>query len=129
MKLDELLMLFGAQLEVFEPIVGQPTDGDITRLREVLTSLLYPIPYDGDDQKHSLLGIIMSDAVYTAQYTTIFPPPGHVSHYNSTIADNAEKGVRAKAESRHNVKKADYNMYVSACRETSKFILAVVEDT
>ena len=75
MQSDELLTLFGAQLEVFEPIIGQPTDGDITRLREVLISLLYPIPYNGDDQKHSLLGIIMSDAAYTAQYTATFPPP------------------------------------------------------
>ena len=94
MKPDELLTLFGAQLEVFEPIVGQPTNGDITRLREVITSLLYPIPYDGDDQKHNLLGIIMSDAAYTARYTTTFPPPDHVNHYDSTIADDAEKGAR-----------------------------------
>ena len=96
MKPDELLTLFGAQLEVFEPIVGQPTDGDITRLREVLTSLLYPIPYDEDDQKHSLLGIIMLDAAYTARYTTTFPPPDRVSHYDSTIADNAEWGRAQK---------------------------------
>ena len=27
------------------------------------------------------------------------------------------------------LKKVDYDMYVSACRETSKFILAIVEDT
>ena len=40
MKPDELLTLFGAQLEVFEPIIGQPTDGDTTCLWEVLTSLL-----------------------------------------------------------------------------------------
>ena len=71
----------------------------------------------------------MSDAAYTAGYTSIFSPPGHVSHYDSTIADDAEKGACAKAESQHNVKKADYNMYVAACQETSKFILAVVEDT
>ena len=71
----------------------------------------------------------MSDAAYTARYTSIFPPPGYVSHYDSTIADDAEKGARANAKSRHNVKKADYNMYVAAFRETSKFILAVVEDT
>ena len=71
----------------------------------------------------------MSDAAYTARYTTTFPPLNRVSHYDSNIADDAEKGARAKAESKHNVKKADYNMYVSACREAGKFILAVVEDT
>ena len=70
----------------------------------------------------------MSDSAYKAQYTTTFPPPVHVSHYDSTIADDAEKGARAKAEFQHNVKRADYNMYVAACRETGKFILAVVED-
>ena len=103
MKPDELITLFGAQLEVFEPIVGQPTDRDITRLREVLTSLLYPIPYNGDAQLHSLLGIIMSDAAYIARYTTTFPVLDRVSHYDSTIADNGARGARAKAESKHNV--------------------------
>ena len=84
MKLDELLTLFGAQLEVFEPIVGQPTNGDIPRLREVLTSLLHPIPCNGDEQLHSLLGIIISDPAYTTQYTTTFPVPDLISHYEST---------------------------------------------
>ena len=37
--------------------------------------------------------------------------------------------MKAKVESKHNVKKADYDMYVSACRETSEFILAIVDDT
>ena len=113
MKPDELIMLFGAQLEFFEPIVSQPTDGDTTLLREVLTSLLYPIPYDGDEQLHSLLGIIMPDAAYTTRYTTTFPVPDRVSHYDSTIADNAERGACSNAESKHNVKKADYDTYIS----------------
>ena len=97
MKPDELLTLFGAQLEVFEPIVGQPTDGDITRLREVLTSLLSPIPYDGGEQLHSLLGIIMLDAAYTARHTKPFPVPDRVRHYDSTITDDAKWGTRTKA--------------------------------
>ena len=75
MKPDELIMLFGAQVEVFEPIADQPTDGDSTRLGEVITSLLYPIPYEWNEQVHSLLGIIMSDVAYTARYTNIFPIP------------------------------------------------------
>ena len=71
----------------------------------------------------------MLDTAYTARYTKTFPVPGRISHYDSTIADDAKQGARAKAESKHNVKKADYNMYLSACRETIKFILAIVEDT
>ena len=51
MKPDELTTLFGVQLKVFEPIVGQPTDDDITLLREVLTALLYPIHYDHRKRK------------------------------------------------------------------------------
>ena len=71
----------------------------------------------------------MSDVDCTTQYTATFPIPSRVSHYNASIADNAEQGAQAKAESAHNVKKADYEVYVSACRKTSKFILAIVEDT
>ena len=126
MKPDELTTLFGAQLEVFEPIVNQPTAADITRLWEVIAALLYPIPYNGDEQIHSILVIIASDAAYTARYKATFPIPFRVSHYNTTIVDNAEHDTRAKVESKHNVKKADYDMYMSACCETSKFLLAIV---
>ena len=94
MKPDELITLFGAQLKVFEPIVGQPTNADITRLREVLTALLCPIPYNGEEQIHSLLSIIISDTTYTAQYNTTFSIPGRVSHYDRSIADNAECSTR-----------------------------------
>ena len=70
----------------------------------------------------------MSDTAYTTRYTSSFPISSRMRHYNTDIVDDAEQGARAKAESAYNVKKADYDMYVSACRKTSKFILAVVED-
>ena len=52
----------------------------------------------------------MLDAAYTARYTTPFPPPDCVSHYDSNISNDAERGARAKAESKHNLQKADYDM-------------------
>ena len=123
MKLDELTSLFGAQLKVFEPIVGQPTNADITCLQEVLTALLYPIPYNGDKQIHSLLGIIMSDVAYTAQYKATFSILSRVSHYTTTIADKTEHGKRAKAESKHTVKKLTMTcMCPPAMKQASLFL-------
>ena len=43
----------------------------------------------------------MSDAAYTARYTTTFPPPDRVSHHDSTIVDDAERGARAKVRELH----------------------------
>jgi hypothetical protein len=43
---EEITMLFATASDSFQPVVGQPTDNDLTAIRELLYPLLLDIPYD-----------------------------------------------------------------------------------
>ena len=58
----------------FEPILGQPTDSDIVNITEILIEALYQIPFDDEKGIHNLVGIILSEATYLADYKAAFPP-------------------------------------------------------
>ena len=74
MKTTEVQAEFAALLDNFEPINGQPTDEDLTRLRQVALSALVPIPYDREKGKHSLLGLLLNDDKYSTRHGNVeFP--------------------------------------------------------
>ena len=54
---EEITTLFATAATTFQPITGQPTDDDLTALRDVLYPLLLDIPYDMDGT-HNLIGLI-----------------------------------------------------------------------
>ena len=60
MKSDEIQLLFAAQLKTYAPIEVQHSDPDLSALREILTALLLPITYDGENGVHNLFGLIMN---------------------------------------------------------------------
>ena len=68
MKTTEVQAEFSALLDAFEPINGQPTDKDLTRLRRVALSARVPIPYDREKCKHLLLGLLLTDDEYKARH-------------------------------------------------------------
>ena len=51
---DEIVAKFSAALDNFEPITDQPSDSDLTRLREAIAPLLLHIPYDKTGGTHNL---------------------------------------------------------------------------
>ena len=55
---DKIVAKFLAALDHFEPILNQPSDTDLTRLREAVAPLLLQILYDETDGTHILIGII-----------------------------------------------------------------------
>ena len=76
MSPKEITALFATAASTFTPIAGQPTDDDLTALRDVLYPLLLDIPYD--DQSggtHNLIGLIEPTASYTATWGVTFPIP------------------------------------------------------
>ena len=95
MKNTKVQAAFAALLDVFEPISGQPTDEDLTRLRRVALSTLVPIPYDREKGKHSLLGLLLTDDEYNARYGTAFPveASNQPAIYDKGIAETATAGV------------------------------------
>ena len=83
---DDIVPKFAAALDNFEPILNQPLDTDLTRLREAVSPLLLQIPYDETGRTHNLIGIIQSKTAYLKRYGEAFPEPKRVGAYDLTTA-------------------------------------------
>ena len=131
MKTTEIQATFVALLDAFEPITGQPTEEDLTRLKFACLSALVPIPFDRELGEHNLMGLLLSDDEYKVRNTNgvIFPSYNRPAIYDKDIATDATFGVRAKAEAIHKAKIEDWKTYDCARREVRNFIIATVEDT
>ena len=123
---DEIVSKFSVALDNFEPITDQPSDSDLTRLREAIAPLLLHIPYDETDGVHNLIGIVRAKPAYLKRYGKAFPEPTRVRAYDLAIDDNATAVVRARLEAAHKARRADRATYDTARRETTQFVLAVV---
>lgn len=126
---EEITTLFATAAASFQPIAGQPTDDDLTALREVLYPLLLDIPYDEDGAhpRHNLIGLVEPTASYTATWGEAFPIPPRPPAYPA-IANDATAVVRARGEAQHAIKVRDFNSYEAAERATAKFIRDAVDE-
>ena len=104
---DEIVSKFLVALDNFEPITDQPSDSDLTRLREAIASLLLQIPYDETGRAHNLIGIVRAKPAYLKRYGEAFPEPTRVGVYNLEINDNATTVVRPRLEAAHKARRAD----------------------
>ena len=77
---EEIVSKFLVALDNFEPITDQPSDSDLTRLREASAPLLLQIPYDETGGVHNLIGIVRAKPVYLKRYGEAFPKPTRVEH-------------------------------------------------
>ena len=74
MKSAEIQTAFAALLDTFKPIVDQPTDEDMTRLKSSILQQVVPIPFDLELGKHNLMGLVLSDSEYKEHHNgTTFP--------------------------------------------------------
>ena len=95
----------------------------------MLTAILLPITYDGKKGNHNLVGIIMDEDTYRARHGAKFPTPSRPTIYDVNTLIDTSNVVRVRREAAHTAKKEDYRLFTATKRESSKFILAVVEDT
>ena len=96
---EEITTTFATATTTFQPISGQPSNGDLTAMRDVLYPLLLDIPYD-EDGTHNLIGLIEPTTLYTATWGTPFPPPPRLPAY-PIIYDVATAVFRACREAKH----------------------------
>ena len=96
MKKEEIQALFSDAQAVFEPISGQPSDANLTRLRAAIASILYPILYNEELGVHNLVGVILTMAEYKSNYGVIFPTPKRPAIYDATITKYTVPFKRAK---------------------------------
>ena len=79
---EEIVAKFTHSLDQFKPIAGQPSDYDLTRIREVVAPLLLQIPYDETGAVHNLIRLIRTEATYIARYGAKLPEPARVGAYD-----------------------------------------------
>ena len=114
MKLDEIQSLFATTLETYAPVKVQPSEPDLSALRETLTALLLPIAYDDEKVIHNLFGLIMNEDAYRARHGTNFPTPSCPAIYDVDIPIDAPNAVRVRREAAHTAKKEDYQLFAAA---------------
>ena len=126
---DEIVSKFLVALDNFEPITDQPSDSDLTRLREAIAPLLLQIPYDETGGLHNLISIVRAKPAYLKRYGEAFPEPTRVGAYDLEIDNDTTAVIRARLEAAHKARRADRATYDTVRRETTQFVLAVVADT
>ena len=123
---EEITASFTTAAANFQPIHGQPTDDDLTNLRNVIYPLLLEIPYD-EHGDHNLIGLIEPTAAYTNTWGTAFPIPVRPPAY-PVIANDATAVIRARTEAEHAVRVRDFASYEAAERAAAKFIRDAVNE-
>ena len=127
---EEITALFTAASANFTPIAGNPSDDDLTDMREILMPLLLSIPYDetGPDPRHNLIGLIESTATYINDWGEAFPIPDRPASYDPAIAADATPVVCARMEAAHTLILQDYASHEAAERGAAKFIRDAVDE-
>ena len=126
MTTDEIVSKFLVALDNFEPITDQPSDSDLTRLREAIAPLLLQIPYEETGGVHNLIGIVRAKPAYLKRYGKAFPKPTRVGAYDLKIDVDATAVVRARLEAAHKARRAERATYDTAQRETTQFVIAIL---
>ena len=126
---EEIVAKFAHALNNFKLITGQPSDTNLTRLREAVAPLLLQILYDETVAVHNLISLIRPKAVCVARYGEALPDPKRVGAYNPNIDNDATAVVRAILQAAHKAKRVDRATYETARQETTQIVLAVIADT
>lgn len=123
---EEITTLFATAAAAFQPISGQPTDDDLTAIRDVLYPLLLDIPYD-EAGTHNLIGLIEPTTTYTETWGDAFPIPQRPPTYPD-VPDAATAVVRARREAEHAILVKDFATFEAAERATAKFLRDAVDE-
>ena len=102
METELIQALFSDAQAVFEPISGQPSDADLTRLWATILSILYLICYDEELGVHNLVVLIIKTAEYKSKYGVSFPTPKRPEIYDATISKDI---VPFEREKRNNLER------------------------
>ena len=124
---EEITALFADAAAQFAPIVGNPSDDDLTAMRELLTPLLLNIPYD-EDGDNNLIGLIAGPVQYLDTWGQAFPRPDRPPSYDPAIPADALPVIRNRMEAQHKDRLRDYASFEAAERAVTKFIRDSVDE-
>ena len=86
---------------------GQPSDTNLTRLREAVAPLLLHNLYDETGGNHKLVVLIWSKLAYVARYGKALPEPKRVEAHDIDIDDKNTTVVCTRREVAHKARCAD----------------------
>jgi hypothetical protein len=128
-----IALLLAKAAENHPRIVGQLSDNDVFAMTEVLFPILHDADYDmtvvAGRVNHNLVGLIQTDAAYTATWTAAFPRPARSAPYDPTIPDAATLVIRNRMEAAHTAIIADFEIFTAAKKVVLAFIQTVVKET
>jgi hypothetical protein len=123
---EEITALFATAATTFQPIIAQPTDDNLTALREVICPWLLDIPYD-ELGTHNLIGLVKPMITYVNMWHAPFSIPPRPPAY-SVVADDATSVVQAHCKAEHDILVKDYATYKTAERTMAKFIHKAIDE-
>ena len=85
MSPEEIVAKFAEALKLFEPIEGQPSIWDLTKILEIITQLLLQILFNETEGKDNLVGVINLTANYRSRYNQAFVIPHVWGHTMSRL--------------------------------------------
>ena len=131
MSAKVLSTLFEAAREDFEVENGQPTDAYLVKIRAVLTSVLLLTPYDEEQGKHNLVGLVWLTRKYksTHQGNLVLHSPTRPVVYDPTISDDDKPAVVRNKEITRKAHVNKYKLFAKANLEARALILHAVEKT
>ena len=71
---------------------------------------------------------MINEDAYKTRYGANLPTPARPAIYDVDIPIYSTNAVQARREAAHTAKKEDYRLFAAAERDSTKFILAVIED-
>ena len=116
-------------LETFSVINHKSTNNNITNICKIISLILLETTYNPMNNKHNILGVIASGAVYTNLYTDMFSIPAVIGLYNKTIPKDTTKSKIRIKEVEHSTKINNRALYLAANKACINFFTTVVNKT
>ena len=69
---EEIVVKLSDAMKKFDPIDGQPSDTNLTQIREVVVLVLLQILYEEMGDTHNLISLIWTVTSYTTHYSAEF---------------------------------------------------------
>ena len=114
--------------ETLATIPGQPTQEELYDIKLALVQALYPIPFDAENGKHNLAGIVMDPAAYTTHFSKAFPTYSAPAAFEPDV-DSPDVGKRNKAICLNKAKQKDYSTFKAASNAVRTVLLGIFNET
>ena len=129
-KPDNLTFALQKATEGFTASLDRPTDNDLIEIRQLLVPVSMKTKYDDLTLTQNISGFILPSERYQQIYKKgAYLTPPVIDLYDETIKKDATRIEVHRAESKHEARRNDRQIYETADNACRSFIMAVVDKT